>query len=279
MAVVIEHIAEVLKRKLFLTLGYDSLYHYLTKELHYSEGSAYRRMQAARAFLQVPEIKPGLEDGSLKLSQVCLVQKAFRQEEKILGTPVPLVKRKEIFVQLKGKTGRESEKILDAQVCANLPRKITSEKHRRDDSVELHLRVSPDLFTKLQRVKELYSHIDPGADWVKILDLMAGDVIKKRDPLVRLTGKPVTHGFAAARRGHIKTRRPIPMEIKKYILKRDDGKCQYTSPGGRKCESRHQIELDHIKPVSKGGSNDPQNLRALCQRHNDFRNTYRTHQP
>ena len=163
MAVVIEHVAEVLRRKLFLSLGYDSLYHYLTKELHYSEGSAYRRMQAARALLDTPEIKPGLETGSLNLSQVCMVQKALRQEEKILGKKMPLAKRKEIFARLKGKTGRESEKILDAQVSVPLAQKMAVERHRRDDSVELHLRISPALFAKLQKVKGLYSHIDPGA--------------------------------------------------------------------------------------------------------------------
>ena len=286
MALVIEHIAEVQRRKLFLTLGYDSLYHYLTKELHYSEGSAYRRMQAARALLQVPEIKSSLENGSLKLSQICLVQKTLRQEEKNLGKQVPLTKRHEIFAQLKGKNGRESEKILEAQVSVVLPQKLSSERHCRDDSVELTLQVSPALFAKLQRVKELYSHIDPAADWVRLLALMADDVIKKRDPLAkkRAGKETVMQSFAkmkkpiAIEESNMRKRRSIPRAVKRYILKRDDGKCQYVSTDGRKCESRHRIEVDHMKPVCEGGNNESQNLRVLCRQHNDFRNIEQIHE-
>ena len=283
MALVLEHIAEVMRRKLFLTLGYQSIYHYLTKKFQYSEGCAYRRMWAAQALLQIPEIKPGLEEGSLNLTQVCLVQKTLRQEEKALGQTVPLAKRREIFAQLTGKTGRESEKILDREVSSPLPQQAASEKHRRDDSVELTLRLSAELFAKLRKVKGLYSHIDPGADWVRILELMTDDAIKKRDPLAKNPSKKsVTRSFAKAQKPtaakNPKKRRRIPSAVRRFILKRDEGKCQYVSAEGHKCESRHQIELDHLKPVGEGGGNDPQNLRVLCRRHNDFRNTEWTHE-
>ena len=277
MALVIEHIAEVMRRKLFLTLGYHSIYHYLTKKFHYSEGCAYRRMWAAQALLQVPEIKPRLEEGSLNLTQVCLVQQTLRKEEKIQCAKIPVEKRKEIYAQIAGKTGRESEKILDREVSVELPRQVAVEKHRRDHSVELTLQVSPELFAKLQTVKNLYSHIDPGADWVRTLELMTDDVIKKRDPLARKrpaqkipVEKTVTQSFAKTKKPSVK-RRPIPSVVKRYILRRDEGKCQYVGPTGRKCESRHQIELDHIRPVQRGGGNEAENLRVLCRRHNDFR--------
>ena len=272
MAVVIEHIAEVMRRKLFLTLGYQSIYHYLTKKLSYSESCAYRRMQAAIALLQVPEIKPRLEEGSLNLTQVCLVQQTLRKEEKFQGARIPVEKRWEIYTRIAGKTGRESEKILDAQVSVELPQQMTREKHRRDDSVELTLRVSKELFTKLQKVKGLYSHIDPGADWVRILELMTDDVIKKRDPLSKSRPeKPVTRSFAKTKKLSVRRRRPIPSAIKKYVRTRDEEKCQYVSLDGRKCESRHQPELDHIHPVHRGGGNEVENLRVLCRSHNYFR--------
>ena len=277
MAVVIEHIAEVMRRKLFLTLGYESIYHYLTKKFAYSESCAYRRMQAARALLQVPEIKSGLEDGLLNLSQICLVQKTLRQEERVLGETVSSAKRLEIFARLNGKTGRESEKILDAHVSVELPRKMASEKHFSDESVELTLKVSAELFTQLQKVKGLYSHIAPEADWVRILELMTEDVIKKRDPLAKQPKALTTRSFAkmkvpgVVKNSNMKKRRPIPSAVKRYILARDEGKCQYVSADGRQCASRHQLEFDHIHPVRHGGTNDPQNLRVLCRLHNDFR--------
>ena len=273
MALVIEHIAEIMRRKLFLTLGYDSIYHYLTKKLLYSESCAYRRMRAAQALLQVPEIKPGLEEGLLNLTQICLVQQTLRKEEKLQCAKIPLEKRQKIYAQIAGKTGRESEKILDLEVSTPLAQQTTSVKHRRDDSVELTLRISPDLFAQLQKVKSLYSHVDPGADWVQILTLMTDDVIKKRDPLAKKAPvkKSVTQSFAKTKKQREIKRLPISSAVKRYIFNRDGGTCQYVGPTGHKCESQHQIELDHINPVRHGGSNETKNLRLLCRAHNAFR--------
>ena len=52
----IAYIAEVDRRQLFLRMGYPSLYAYLTLEIHYSEGAAQRRIDAARLFHRVPEV-------------------------------------------------------------------------------------------------------------------------------------------------------------------------------------------------------------------------------
>ncbi|MGZ3698894.1 MAG: HNH endonuclease [Bdellovibrionota bacterium] len=38
--------------------------------------------------------------------------------------------------------------------------------------------------------------------------------------------------------------------------------------GGRRCESRYALEIDHILPVAHGGSHAPENLRVLCRAHN-----------
>jgi 5-methylcytosine-specific restriction endonuclease McrA len=53
-------------------------------------------------------------------------------------------------------------------------------------------------------------------------------------------------------------RRQIPSEVRLQIWKRDDGRC-------RKCGSQERIHLDHIIPVSKGGSDAVENLELLCQ--------------
>ena len=80
---VIEHIAECERRKLFLDWGFTCMYDYLTKELQYSEGSAYRRLQAARALIQMPELKIELESGAINVSQVSEAQCRIKKEEKV----------------------------------------------------------------------------------------------------------------------------------------------------------------------------------------------------
>jgi hypothetical protein len=53
-------------------------------------------------------------------------------------------------------------------------------------------------------------------------------------------------------------REAISAEDKRFVWKRDDGRCV-------KCGSQNRLEFDHIIPVSKGGSNTARNLQLLCE--------------
>lgn len=60
-------------------------------------------------------------------------------------------------------------------------------------------------------------------------------------------------------------RRAISGKTRQNVLMRDNYTCQIcgaTVPDGAK------LEIDHIKPVSKGGTNDENNLQVLCQQCN-----------
>ena len=53
-------------------------------------------------------------------------------------------------------------------------------------------------------------------------------------------------------------RHSIPTEVRKFVWDRDKGICC-------KCGSNMNIHFDHIIPVSKGGSNNIENIELLCQ--------------
>ena len=55
-------------------------------------------------------------------------------------------------------------------------------------------------------------------------------------------------------------REPIPKKLRFEILSRDNFTCRYCG------QSAPDVVLhaDHIKPVAKGGTNDPSNLVAAC---------------
>jgi 5-methylcytosine-specific restriction endonuclease McrA len=55
-----------------------------------------------------------------------------------------------------------------------------------------------------------------------------------------------------------KKREPIPQDIMDKVWNRDGGKCT-------QCESKEQLEFDHIIPFSKGGANTYRNLQILCR--------------
>jgi hypothetical protein len=49
----------------------------------------------------------------------------------------------------------------------------------------------------------------------------------------------------------------IRIEMTKKVFQRDEHKCKY-------CGSIDNLEIDHIKPLARGGSNDLDNLQILC---------------
>lgn len=67
---------------------------------------------------------------------------------------------------------------------------------------------------------------------------------------------------------HEKNRASIPTEVRRRVWERDGGRCTWEGPDGRRCGSRWQVEVDHARPPSLGGTSEPANLRLLCRRHN-----------
>ena len=82
MHLVLIHILEIMERKLYADLGYDSMYTMMTKKYGYSEPSALRRIDAAKLLKNVPEVADRLMSGALNLSQACQLQKCLASEAK-----------------------------------------------------------------------------------------------------------------------------------------------------------------------------------------------------
>ncbi len=52
-------------------------------------------------------------------------------------------------------------------------------------------------------------------------------------------------------------RASLPTKLRRMVLERDNHRCQ-------DCGAAERLSIDHIHPYSKGGSDDPSNLRVLC---------------
>jgi len=55
----------------------------------------------------------------------------------------------------------------------------------------------------------------------------------------------------------VRERRRVTPEIRRRILERDNYACQ-------SCDSEDVLEIDHVIPISRGGSSDDDNLQVLC---------------
>ncbi len=69
--------------------------------------------------------------------------------------------------------------------------------------------------------------------------------------------------------------RAIPVAVRRQVWERDRGCCSYVDRGsGRRCGSRHLLEIDHVVPYALGGSAEPDNLRLLCAAHHRYRHRH-----
>jgi hypothetical protein len=67
-----------------------------------------------------------------------------------------------------------------------------------------------------------------------------------------------------------KVSRYVPVEIKRKLWNRSQGKCEFKHINGQHCESRNLLQIDHIYPYSFGGATELKNLRLLCAQCNQL---------
>ncbi len=129
------HLREIDKRRLYADLKYSSLWDYVTQELGYSSGTAYRRISAARALAEMPELESQLNQGDLNLSDIATVLKEFKGR--------PIAKKREVFKAIENKTPQETKAIIEAHTGRK--QKITIE-------------IDEDTLKLIQELKALKPH-------------------------------------------------------------------------------------------------------------------------
>ena len=115
-AQVLAHLVEVEQRMLHLELGFSSLFSYCLEALEMSEGSAGRRVTAARLCRQFPDIFERVAGGALHLCSLCALAPHLTAE----NAP-------ELLEACRGKTRRQVEELL----AIRFPRPDVREQIRR----------------------------------------------------------------------------------------------------------------------------------------------------
>jgi len=281
--------------KSYRELGYSSLYEYLTKEIGYSEGAAQRRISSARLMKEVPSLEQELQTGELNLSQVSLAQVAFKQEEKKSSQKLDSKKKELILNRLRSKSSFETKKIL-LEECPSFEIPKPRANPARDEKVQVTLEFTEAEWQQVQDLMAQISHQVPEQKLEKALLYWARSLKKKSPPLRRLIEARSREKYESRSQGPYELRsqgtyeprsqepseshsrgQSEPQSQRRYESRSQEegeprlqGQCEFVSKEGKRCQSKHFLEMDHIKPKALGGRNNPMNLRLLCRSHNQL---------
>jgi 5-methylcytosine-specific restriction endonuclease McrA len=286
------------RRRLYLPLGFTSIYRYCEEMLHLREGAAYRRIEVARASRRCPELLEMVQDGRLSLATACLIaprlgtdripallrQAAFkskREVERLVAAfyplpPVPSVIRKlpepktlEIpIAETKLETVGEAPPLLARPAVPppppSSPRPVLaalSEAHYK-----LQVTISAAARERLQQIQDLMRHRLPNGDPAAIvehaLEVLHAELLKQKAAQV---AKPRTGRQASEAKG-----RYIPASVRREVWRRDQGRCAFRGQDGRTCGSGDGVEFHHAQPYAVGGQATARNIEMRCRAHNGF---------
>lgn len=236
---ILKHLREIERRRLFSTLKYSSLFAYVVGELGYPEDQAYRRVAAMRLMKEQPEIEHELESGRLTLTHVGLAQAAFAREKKA-GRVVNMALKTETLKQLSGLSTREAKRL----TLTLFPENARPDQARAisEEQVEFRFTGSVALAEKIEKLQGRMAHKNPHLSLGELVEQLCDLALKELDH-----GRPVK-----------KPRLGSHAEISRDIWRRDKGQCT-------NCGSGHAVEKDHKIPQALGGESTLENQRLLCR--------------
>ena len=206
---ILQHLSEIKSRQLHLKMGFSSLFEYAVKELGYSEGAAYRRIQTMKLCQQVPETAQKIQEGKLSLSSASQIQTFFEKkvkqerEQKAEKSPPPknpltpsspqketqqlgfsLTEKKRILQEVEGNSTRNTMKLL-AQKDPSLALPTEKVRYLGGGKVEIRLVVDEGCQKRLESLLHLLAHKNPSLSYAELLSILSQEAIQKHDPMLK----------------------------------------------------------------------------------------------
>jgi hypothetical protein len=244
----------------------------------------YKRAQAARAIRRFPELQDMVERGDASVSHLAMV-----------APHITDANAEVVFAGIRRKSTREVRKFL---ACLNPDGTLKPEDETCHD---LRLTLNSKQLSLLERAREVLSFGGKIPAVEDILEQALERLLDQKDPIRqaeraerRADSKSKT---SAARRtddertdasvddtgsskelpatrqeGLIQKfstqRSRIPKAVRHAVWLRDGGECRWPLENGEVCGHRYCVEIEHIVPKARGGTDDLENLMLLCRYHN-----------
>jgi hypothetical protein len=247
----------------------------------------------------MPEAAKSIESGSLNLTTASQLQNVFEikaREKK----PFTIQEKQKLFAQVQNQSRREVEQTL-ASLCPEAIQTTESVRAINQTQVRVELVINQELLSKIEKLKMPTSH--KNKTLIELLEHLVDGELKRRDPAAKAVmdahdgptkAEPLwavdgprdpafgtttspeksaqtmrTNAAEKSFKTSPKSPRYIPSTVRHHVWMRDKGQCSYVDPKTkRKCQSRHKLQYEHIKPFALGGAATADNLRLLCASHN-----------
>ena len=298
------HLGEVEARKLFAPAGYPSMHKYCVLHLGLDPEVAYKRVHAARAARRFPQIFDALAQGRLTVTVVVMLEPHL--EDQTGAELIRVAERKtkaEVELLLARRFPRADLPTLIQPVVQEMSRNLDLDPNRAfrtsdacspvaapepanlapmapnptpvappriaplsAESYKLQLTIRKETHDLLRRAQELLGFQVPSGDIDSVLrrglELLVSQLEKRK---FAATSSPRK---ATPRKSD--NPRHIPARVKREVWSRDQGRCTFVGDGGRRCDTRCDLEFDHVTPVAQGGETSATNLRLRCRTHNQL---------
>ena len=248
-AALVRTLIEIDRLKLYLPLGYPSLFQYAVGALRMSESVAYAFILVARKARSVPALAAALNSERLSVATASRIASALD-----VGNAQPLIE----FAATH--TARETER--EAAKLNPRARKRDSVREVDGEMVEIRILIPKDALADLERIQALEAQRGRDASLSASVIAAAKTYLRRRDPVAKARRAHERRTFKVAPR-----RAPIRAESRHEAVARDEGRRAFVGLDGKRCGSDRWLHLHHVVPVARGGTDDPTNLVCLCSEH------------
>lgn len=286
-------------RRLYLPLGYPSLFKYCVAGLKLTEDATFTRLEVARAARKHPLVLERLHSGELSLTAARMLaphltaenhralldgarHKTKREIELLIAKAKPQPAVPSVIRRLPEPKPSEAVSNPEAdlpapaetplslsELCAPAPpppsrRPVVAPLS--ESQYKLQVTISAGARERLAQIQDLMRHRLPNGDPAAIvehaLEVLHAELLKEKAAIV---AKPRAGKSAAEARG-----RYIPASVRREVWRRDHGKCAFVRPDGTTCGSTSGLEFHHVQPYAAGGQATAGNIELRCRAHNGF---------
>jgi 5-methylcytosine-specific restriction endonuclease McrA len=185
---ILQYLRIIENKKIYLALGFSSLFVFLTEEIGYSETTAYRRIQAMRLIQEMPEVEQKLETGKISLSVASQFHgflKKENQKRKLNQRPkLSLQEKSDLLSKIEGTSAKKCEqKLIGLNPELALPQEKT--KTLTPDKTLIQFLANKELIKKIERLKSLTSHQNPEGKYEVLMEKLVEIALEKLDPIRR----------------------------------------------------------------------------------------------